>query len=189
MKDEISSSSKLEDIKMEDFQKIQPYFMDKSVENTRIAFRIRTKLIKNIPGNLKICFKITLRDWNVAIVMKLWWHKATVWSARGWPLYVTASRWTTSATWWPSSGSWWSRGAGRRRTRTWVCSPARQTGWLDEIVRWYCNTICHVICTLNTDTDTDRQGRMPREIPRRSPASPRKIPFFLTLLLRFTFYF
>ena len=31
--------------------------------------------------------------------------------------------------------------------------------------------------------------RSPREIPRSSPASPRKTPSFPTLLLRFTFYF
>ena len=33
------------------------------------------------------------------------------------------------------------------------------------------------------------QGRSPREIPKSSPASPRKTPSFPTLLLRFTFYF
>ena len=60
MKEEISSSSKLEDIKNEDFQKIQSYFLDKSIENTRIAFRIRTKLIKNIPGNFKSMFQNNL---------------------------------------------------------------------------------------------------------------------------------
>ena len=57
MKEEISRSSKLEDIKDEDFRKIQPYFLDKSIENTGIAFRIRTKLIKNIPGNFKSMFQ------------------------------------------------------------------------------------------------------------------------------------
>ena len=33
------------------------------------------------------------------------------------------------------------------------------------------------------------RGQSPREIPRSSPASPRKTPSFPTLLLRFTFYF
>ena len=33
------------------------------------------------------------------------------------------------------------------------------------------------------------QGRSPREILRSSPISPRKIPSFPSLLLRFTFYF
>ena len=51
MKEEICSSSKLEGIKNEDFRNIQPYFLDKSVENARLAFRIRTKLVKHIPGN------------------------------------------------------------------------------------------------------------------------------------------
>ena len=57
MKDEIASSSKLEEIKHEDFCKIQPYFYDKSVDNTRLAFRIRTKLVKKIPGNFKNLYK------------------------------------------------------------------------------------------------------------------------------------
>ena len=33
------------------------------------------------------------------------------------------------------------------------------------------------------------RGQSPREIPMSSPASPRKTPSFLTLLLRFSFYF
>ena len=57
MKEEIGSSTKLEDIKNEDFLNIQPYFLDKSVENARLAFRIRTKLVKTIPGNFKNMYK------------------------------------------------------------------------------------------------------------------------------------
>ena len=57
MREEIGRSSKLEDIKNEDFRNIQPYFKDKSIENTRLAFRIRTKLVKNIPGNFKNMYK------------------------------------------------------------------------------------------------------------------------------------
>ena len=53
MKEDIERSSKLEDIKHEDFRKIQPYFMYKSIENTRLAFRIRTKIVEKIPGNYK----------------------------------------------------------------------------------------------------------------------------------------
>ena len=37
MKEDIERSSKLEDIKYEDFREIQPYFKDKSIENTRLA--------------------------------------------------------------------------------------------------------------------------------------------------------
>ena len=57
MKDEIGCSSKLDDLKNEDFRNIQPYFMNKSLENTRLAFRIRTKLVKNVPGNFKNMYK------------------------------------------------------------------------------------------------------------------------------------
>ena len=32
----------MEDVKKEDFRKIQPYFYDKSIENTRLSLRIRT---------------------------------------------------------------------------------------------------------------------------------------------------
>ena len=49
MKEELSKSSKMEEIQNEDFRQIQPYFLDKSIENTRLSFRIRTKLVKNIP--------------------------------------------------------------------------------------------------------------------------------------------
>ena len=57
MKEDIEKSSKLEDIKHEDFRKIQPYFMDKSIENTRLGFRIRTKMVEKIPGNYKNMYK------------------------------------------------------------------------------------------------------------------------------------
>ena len=57
MKEEIQKSSKLEHIQHEDIRKIQPYFFDKSVENTRLAFRIRTKLVQKIPGNFKNLYK------------------------------------------------------------------------------------------------------------------------------------
>ena len=41
LKKEISNSKKLNDIKDEDFSNIQEYFKDRSVENTRMAFKIR----------------------------------------------------------------------------------------------------------------------------------------------------
>ena len=47
----------MEDVKNEDFCKIQPYFCDKSIENTRLAFRIRTKMVEQIPGNYKNVYK------------------------------------------------------------------------------------------------------------------------------------
>ena len=51
LKQELSTSRKLEEIQNEDFRTIQPYFKNKSVENTRLAFRIRTKMVQKIPGN------------------------------------------------------------------------------------------------------------------------------------------
>ena len=49
MKEDIEKSSKLEDIKPADFRTIRPYLMDKSIKNTRLPFRIRTKMVgKNI---------------------------------------------------------------------------------------------------------------------------------------------
>jgi hypothetical protein len=57
MKEELSSSRKLEDIQHEDFRQIQPYFKEKSVENIRFASRIRTELVSNIPGNFKNMYK------------------------------------------------------------------------------------------------------------------------------------
>ena len=50
MKEQLKSSKKLDDIKNEDFRKTQPYFLYKSVQNGRLSFRIRTKMVKKIPG-------------------------------------------------------------------------------------------------------------------------------------------
>ena len=57
MKQEIDGSSKLEEIRNQDFRHIQPYFMEKSMANTRLAFRIRTKMVQKIPGNFKNMYK------------------------------------------------------------------------------------------------------------------------------------
>ena len=53
MKEELSKSKKLSDIKNEDFTKVQSYFNGKSVESTRMAFRIRSHMVPEIPGNFK----------------------------------------------------------------------------------------------------------------------------------------
>ena len=47
------NSRKLQDIKNSDFSKLQPYFNDRSLENARIKFKIRTKMLENVPGNFK----------------------------------------------------------------------------------------------------------------------------------------
>jgi hypothetical protein len=50
-------SSKLQDIKNDDFRQIQEYFNDKNLETARTKFKIRTKMLENIPGNFKNKYK------------------------------------------------------------------------------------------------------------------------------------
>ena len=51
------ASKKLEDIKEEDFSEVQEYFKDKSVDNARMAFKVRCKMVEDIPGNFKEKYK------------------------------------------------------------------------------------------------------------------------------------
>jgi hypothetical protein len=46
-------SSKLQDIKNNDFSAIQGYFNYKNLENACTKFKIRTKMLEKIPGNFK----------------------------------------------------------------------------------------------------------------------------------------
>ena len=46
-------TGKLEPIKDEDFRKVQEYFSDKSVNKCRMAFEIRSQMVRDIPGNFK----------------------------------------------------------------------------------------------------------------------------------------
>ena len=46
----VKTKSKLDG---EDFREVQEYFDDKSEDNSRMAFRIRMEMDKEIPGNLK----------------------------------------------------------------------------------------------------------------------------------------
>ena len=46
IKQELSTSKKLMEIKDEDFSEVQDYFHNKSVENTRMAFKVRSKMVK-----------------------------------------------------------------------------------------------------------------------------------------------
>ena len=64
MIESVKSKPKLDAINGEDFRKVQDYFLDKSVENTRMAFRIRTEMVKEIPGNFKNRYRVrgTLTD-------------------------------------------------------------------------------------------------------------------------------
>ena len=51
------SSSKLQDIKNSNFKEMQPYFNDRNLENSRMKFKIRTKMLQKIPGNFKNMYK------------------------------------------------------------------------------------------------------------------------------------
>ena len=57
MKVEIDRSRKMEDIKNEDFTTIQPYMSIRSVEVGRMAFKVRCKMLLDIPANCKGKFK------------------------------------------------------------------------------------------------------------------------------------
>ena len=57
VKKELSESTKLMDIKDEDFTHVQDYFKDKSVENARMAFKVRCKMVPDIPCNFKNKYK------------------------------------------------------------------------------------------------------------------------------------
>ena len=49
---------KLEDIKNEDFREVQEYIKNKSVYIGRMAFKIRTKMVSDIPANFKNKFRV-----------------------------------------------------------------------------------------------------------------------------------
>ena len=57
MKKDLESSSKLEEIKHEEFREPQKYMHERSIENGRLAFQIRSKMVKDIPANFKNKFK------------------------------------------------------------------------------------------------------------------------------------
>ena len=51
--EELNKSSKMGNIQYMNFNKPQEYFNDKNIENARLKFRFRTKMLNNIPGNFK----------------------------------------------------------------------------------------------------------------------------------------
>jgi hypothetical protein len=57
MTEEIVNMTKLEPIKNDDFRETQEYFKNKSIENGRMSFRIRTQMLDEIPGNFKNKFR------------------------------------------------------------------------------------------------------------------------------------
>ena len=57
MMEQLEGSKKLEDIKHCNFQQMQEYFNEKNIENSRLKFKIRTKMLEKIPGNFKNKYK------------------------------------------------------------------------------------------------------------------------------------
>ena len=57
LKDKISKSKKMMKHTDEDFSKPQDYLNEKSVENSRMAFRIRCEMVQDIRGNYKDKFR------------------------------------------------------------------------------------------------------------------------------------
>ena len=55
--EEVSKSKKMMNHKNDDFSKVQNYMKGKSVDNCRMAFRIRCEMVNDIKGNFKDKFK------------------------------------------------------------------------------------------------------------------------------------
>ena len=53
----MESSKKLVEILAGDFAKSQSYFNDRSIKNGRMAFKIRSKMVEEIPANFKRMYK------------------------------------------------------------------------------------------------------------------------------------
>ena len=53
MKEDMERYEKLKDIKNGDFREVQDYMSEKSLDKGRMAFRIRTKMVKNVKMNFK----------------------------------------------------------------------------------------------------------------------------------------
>ena len=58
MVDIIKTKQKLDSIKDDDSSEVQDYFKDKSVENVRLGFCIRTEMVDKMPGNFKNKFRV-----------------------------------------------------------------------------------------------------------------------------------
>ena len=50
-------NEELDKIKHEDFRDAQQYLKDKSIENGRVSFKIRSQMLENMPGNFKNKFR------------------------------------------------------------------------------------------------------------------------------------
>ena len=78
MKDRMESYDELEDIKNDDFRKMQSYREIKSIDRVRMAFRIQSKMLKKIKMNMKKSTKTT----NVAsVTLEFFRVKVMLWCA------------------------------------------------------------------------------------------------------------
>ena len=75
MKKELSDSKKLMDIKEEDFSEVQDYFKEKSIWNTRMAFKVWTKILTEIPAHVKNKFKRVGSDLTNSMDMVTFFRK------------------------------------------------------------------------------------------------------------------
>ena len=57
MKSEMQSKKKLNNIKDDNFTEVQDYFNDKCIANGRMAFKIRSQMLKDTPENFKNMYK------------------------------------------------------------------------------------------------------------------------------------
>ena len=55
----MEESKKLKNIKNDNIEKVQEYFHEKSVEKSWMAFKVRSHMVPEIPGNFKNRFKNT----------------------------------------------------------------------------------------------------------------------------------
>ena len=53
----LEESQKLYSIKHDDFSEVQEYFKEKSVESVRMAFKVRSLMVSEIPGNFKAKYR------------------------------------------------------------------------------------------------------------------------------------
>ena len=60
MKEEMSKYGKLKDVLNEDYRKEQVYMEEKAMDNARMAFRVRTKMVKKVKANFKSMYKDNL---------------------------------------------------------------------------------------------------------------------------------
>ena len=57
MMKQFETSKNMKDIKGDNFRQLQEYFKDKNIANARLTFKIHSKMVDKIPGNLKNRYK------------------------------------------------------------------------------------------------------------------------------------